>query len=221
MSDDLKILVTAGPTREAIDPVRFISNYSTGKMGYALVSAALEFSKKVFLISGPVDLPVPDNVDFFKINSAEEMRNCVLNLFPKIDILIMAAAVCDFRVLEIAGHKIKKEEAEELNLKLVRNTDILDEVGKKKERQLLVGFAAESKDLINNAQNKLTKKNLDIIIANDITKEGSGFAADTNKVTLIYKDGQLEELETMPKKDLAPIILERIYKYRRVLTKKD
>lgn len=210
MQSKLKILVTAGPTREPIDPVRYITNYSTGKMGYALAKAAIPKFEEVFLVSGPSNLPAPEYVHFFPVSSAAEMKTAVLNLFSKVDVVIMAAAVADYRVSEIKEHKIKKEGKSDLVLTLVKNPDILSELGKKKEKQFLVGFAAESENLIDNALKKMQAKQLDMIIANNISEEGSGFAYDTNIATILNSDGTQYSLDKMPKEEMAQIIIDYI-----------
>lgn len=211
MSTNLKILVTAGPTRESIDPVRYISNHSSGKMGYAIAAAAAKYTKDIFLISGPVAIEVPKDVYLFKVNSAIEMETSALSLYPRMDIVIMTAAVCDYRAASFSDNKIKKTGADTLTLTLVKNPDILASMGEKKEKQFLVGFAAETENLKANALEKLKNKNLDMIIANDVTKAGAGFGSDTNKVTIFSKDGDEKEFPLMPKKELAEEIMKYIF----------
>ncbi|MDR3564858.1 MAG: bifunctional phosphopantothenoylcysteine decarboxylase/phosphopantothenate--cysteine ligase CoaBC [Negativicutes bacterium] len=204
-----KILVTAGGTREPLDPVRFLGNRSSGKMGYALARAAAARGAQVVLVSGPTGLPQPAGVSLRKVETAAEMRQAVLAEFGDCDIVIKAAAVADYRPMEICEHKIKKQN-ETLTLVLERTPDILAELGRLKSRQLLVGFAAETRELLAAAKEKLTRKNLDLIVANDVTQPGAGFNADTNIVKLLYRDGRVEELPQMTKEVLAGIILDKI-----------
>ena len=208
----LNILVTAAGTREPIDPVRYIGNRSSGKMGYAIAEAARDLGANVTLISGPSALPPLAGVNFFKVESARDMRSLVLENFPESQIVIKAAAVADYRVKNVADHKIKKND-EELTLVLEKNPDILKELGQKKQKgQVLVGFAAETQNLIQYAQSKLEKKNLDMIVANDVSKPQAGFNVDTNLIKLLKRDGSIEELPLMSKKDLAYIILNHVMK---------
>lgn len=208
----LNILVTAAGTREPIDPVRYIGNRSSGKMGYAIAEAARDLGANVTLISGPSALPPLPGVNFFKVESARDMRSLVLENFPESQIVIKAAAVADYRVKNVADHKIKKND-EELTLVLEKNPDILKELGQKKQKgQVLVGFAAETQNLIQYAQSKLEKKNLDMIVANDVSKPQAGFNVDTNLIKLLKRDGSIEELPLMSKKDLAYIILNHVMK---------
>jgi len=207
----LKLLVTAGPTIEAMDPVRYISNRSTGKMGYALARVAAMRGASVTLVSGPTSLPPPHSVKFLGVKSAEEMKEAVFDCLGDIDVIIKAAAVSDYRPREISAQKIKKGAAS-LSIDLVKNPDILSELGKAKADSdyILVGFAAETEDILTNAMEKLRDKNLDIIIVNDITREDSGFKSDTNLVKIIYRDGSKEELPLMSKDEVAGQILDRI-----------
>lgn len=208
----LNVLVTAAGTREPIDPVRYIGNRSSGKMGYAIAEAARDLGANVTLISGPSALPPLTGVNFFKVESARDMRHLVLENFPESQIVIKAAAVADYRVKNVADHKIKKND-EELTLVLEKNPDILKELGQKKQKgQVLVGFAAETQNLIQYAQSKLEKKNLDMIVANDVSKPQAGFNVDTNLIKLLKRDGSIEELPLMSKKDLAYIILNHVMK---------
>lgn len=208
----VNILVTAAGTREPIDPVRYIGNRSSGKMGYAIAEAARDFGANVTLISGPSALTPLAGVNFFKVESARDMRRLVLENFPESQIVIKAAAVADYRVKNVADHKIKKND-EELTLVLEKNPDILKELGQKKQKgQVLVGFAAETQNLIQYAQSKLEKKNLDMIVANDVSKPQAGFNVDTNLIKLLKRDGSIEELPLMSKKDLAYIILNHVMK---------
>lgn len=210
MSNNLKILITAGPTREALDPVRYLSNYSTGKMGYAMAAAAAKYSKDVFLISGPVSIEPPSDVYLFKVNSAVEMETSALSLFPRMDIVIMTAAVCDYRAANFSDNKIKKSGSDTLTLTLVKNPDILASMGEKKENQFLIGFAAETENLKENAVDKLENKNLDMIVANDVTSSDAGFGADTNRVVIFDKNGETE-FPLMPKTELAEKIMEYVF----------
>lgn len=208
----INILVTAAGTREPIDPVRYIGNRSSGKMGYAIAEAARDLGANVTLISGPSALTPLAGVNFFKVESARDMRRLVLENFPESQIVIKAAAVADYRVKNVADHKIKKND-EELTLVLEKNPDILKELGQKKQKgQVLVGFAAETQNLIQYAQSKLEKKNLDMIVANDVSKPQAGFNVDTNLIKLLKRDGSIEELPLMSKKDLAYIILNHVMK---------
>ena len=203
-----RILVTAGPTREPFDPVRFITNYSSGKMGYALAIVARRRGAAVTLISGPTVLPVPSGVDFIPVSSALEMREAVMQHLKTADMVIKSAAVADFRPSTRADDKIKKKSGP-LTLTLERNPDILAEIGKKKEGRILIGFAMESEDLVENAKAKLIKKNLDLIVANDVKQSGAGFQTDTNIVKIIDRAGGIEELPLMDKMEVAARILDR------------
>lgn len=207
----LRILVTAGPTVEPIDPVRYISNRSTGKMGYALARAARRRGALVTLVSGPTTLGPPYGVIFRGVRTAEEMRQAVFENLQNCDIVIKAAAVSDYRPKESAHKKIKKGPAS-ISLDLVKNPDILALLGdmKKKSPCILVGFAAETQDLLDNATEKLRGKNLDMIVANDVSRDDAGFGADTNIVKLIYEDGRVEESPLMTKDEVADLILDRI-----------
>jgi phosphopantothenoylcysteine decarboxylase / phosphopantothenate---cysteine ligase len=204
------LLVTAGPTREELDPVRYLSNYSSGKMGYAIARAARLRGARVLLISGPTCLPVPAGVECQQVSSALQMRAATLAHLDAATIVIKAAAVADYRPVQRAATKIKKGKAEELTLQLEKNPDILAELGQKKEGRLLVGFAAETSDLVEHARRKLQEKRLDLIVANDVTVPGAGFEVDTNIVRLLYADGRHEELPQMSKEDLAHRLLDRI-----------
>lgn len=212
----LSILITAGPTIEPIDPVRYITNRSTGKMGYALARAAWRRGASVKLVSGPATVNPPYGVSLFRVKTAEEMRQAVLKHCTDCDIIIKAAAVSDYRPEESARHKIKKG-ADCINLELVKNPDILAELGSKKEESpcILVGFAAETEELIGNAREKLKAKNLDMIIANDVSRDDAGFEADTNEIKLIFSDGRLEDTSLMTKDEVADLILDRIKSLKR------
>jgi len=207
------ILITAGGTREPIDPVRFIGNHSSGKMGYALAEAARDRGAAVTLISTPVGLPAPLGVKVQTVQTALEMAGAVMEHIAGVDALIMAAAVADYRPDQAAGQKIKKEAQQELTLHLVRNPDILAQAAEwrgVRRHPLLIGFAAETQDLLSHAQAKLQRKKLDMIVANDITAAGSGFGSDTNQVTLLSSDGSMEVLPVLPKLEVAHHILDRL-----------
>lgn len=209
-----KVVVTAGGTREAIDPVRFVSNYSSGKMGYAVAEAARDRGAAVTLIT-TVSLPAPFNVEVIQVASAQEMLEAVLTSTREADLLVMAAAVADFRPKTAAEQKIKKQDdTTGLRLELVRNPDILAEVAKQKSAgygpRVTVGFAAETEELLTNAKSKLERKKLDLIAANDVTATDAGFAVDTNRVTLIASDGSIEELPLLSKIEVAEAILEKV-----------
>lgn len=203
------VLITAGPTEEPIDPVRFITNRSSGKMGFALARIARRRGAEVILISGPTALPAPQNVKFISVHSAAQMREAVLANLGNASILLMAAAVSDYRPRQMAPGKIKKSEGE-MVLTLERNPDILSEAGKRKDHRIRVGFAAETENLLQNAQSKLMEKNLDLIVANDVTLPGAGFEVDTNIVKFLDRSGKVEELPLMTKEELADRILDRV-----------
>ena len=207
----LRILVTAGATLEPLDPVRYMSNRSSGKMGYALARAASMRGAKVTLVSGPTALKPPRDVALSRVKTAEEMRRAVLAECQQYDVIIKAAAVLDWRPKETAAHKIKKGSGVQ-TLELVENPDILAELGcsRGNRRCVLVGFAAETQDLVANAQEKLKKKNLDLIVVNDVSREDAGFEADTNAVKIVYRDGPMEELPLMPKQEVADQLLDRV-----------
>ncbi|MBU8902566.1 MAG: bifunctional phosphopantothenoylcysteine decarboxylase/phosphopantothenate--cysteine ligase CoaBC [Victivallales bacterium] len=206
----MKILISAGPTREKIDIIRFISNRSSGKMGYALAAIAAESDAEVVLVSGPVNLNVSDNVRLIKVESAAEMAKAVYLEAPDADLVIMAAAVADFTPKQVCDHKIKKTSGN-LTIDLKPTEDILLNLGKNKpEGQVLVGFAAESENLLANAQDKMQRKNLDWIAANDISKKDRGFASDSNAVTLLSKDGKQIEIAMDSKKNIAKQIIKII-----------
>ncbi len=206
--------MTAGPTREELDPVRYLSNRSSGKMGYALARAARARGARVILVSGPTALTPPAGVETLQVSSAAEMHQVVMGRLEEATIIVKAAAVADYRPARRAGSKVKKDGAD-LILELVANADILAELGKLKGERLLVGFAAETDDLAANATKKLTAKNLDLIVANDVTQPGAGFDVDTNIVRLIYRDGRQQALPQQSKERLAHAILERIAELRR------
>ncbi len=204
-----RILITAGPTREPFDPVRFVSNYSSGKMGYALATAARRRGAEVVLVSGPTALDPPAGVQFVPVSSAVEMRSAVMDRLQGATVVIKAAAVADYRPAARAETKIKKK-AGNLQIELERNPDIIAEIGRKKGGRILVGFAMETEDLIENAKKKLQAKNMDLVVANDLTTAGAGFQGDTNLVKIIGRDGSIEELPLMDKIDCADRILDRV-----------
>jgi len=204
-----RVLVTAGPTRESIDPVRFISNPSSGKMGYAIARAAEHRGGIVTLITGPTNLLEPNGIDVYRTYSAEEMFESVFIHAEQSDIIIKTAAVGDYRPIEFSEHKIKKN-ADEIVLTLGKTRDILKELGKRKKGQVLVGFAAETRDLNENSEKKLAEKNLDMIAGNLIGPSDSGFDSDTNRVTLFHRDGSNEVLPLMEKEAVAHLILDRV-----------
>lgn len=204
------VLVTAGPTQEPLDPVRFLSNRSSGRMGFAIAQAARDRGAHVLLVSGPTSLPTPPGVTRTDVTTAEEMLHAVLGQLDATTILIMAAAVADYRPSTHAPKKMKKQES--LTVELLRNPDILAEAGRQKESRILVGFAAETEDLVSNAREKLQKKHLDLIVANDIRV---GFGGETTRVTILDRQGQVEELPELSKREVAHQILDRVVAVRR------
>ncbi|HJV35320.1 bifunctional phosphopantothenoylcysteine decarboxylase/phosphopantothenate--cysteine ligase CoaBC [Geomonas sp.] len=204
-----RVLVTAGPTLEEIDPVRYISNHSSGKMGYAIARQARLRGAEVTLVTGPTALSVPCGVKVIRVESALQMRDAVVKAVEETDIVIKAAAVADYRPKLRAGMKVKKNAAE-LAIELEKNPDILSEIGARKGNRVLVGFAAETQDLLGNAKSKLEKKNLDMVVANDVSQVGAGFNVDTNIVKMLFADGRVEELPIMGKDEVAGIILDRV-----------
>ena len=211
----VRLLVTAGGTREAIDPVRYIGNRSSGKMGYAIAAVAAERGAEVILVSGPVSLAAPTGVTRVSVESALEMRDAVLAAFSTVDIVIKAAAVADYRPDVVAEQKIKKQSSN-MTVNLIKNPDILAELGSSKSSQFLVGFAAETQDLAKNATEKLRRKNLDMLVANDVTQAGAGFESETNIVKVFYQDGVSEELPQMSKRELAAVLLDRVQQKRKM-----
>lgn len=205
---DKTVLVTAGGTEEPLDGVRFLSNRSSGKMGYALAEAAARRGAAVTLVSAPSHLPPPAVAEFVAVRTAAEMTKAVFDRFERVDAVIMAAAVSDYRFVESAAGKIKKS-ARPLSLTLEATTDILYELGKQRDKQLLIGFAAETADLIARARRKLSEKNLDLIIANDVGKLISGFDSDDNEATLVTNDSEIP-LPLMSKREMAEIIIDRL-----------
>ncbi len=213
-----RIMVTAGPTQEFIDPVRCITNRSSGKMGYALAKIARRRGADVILVAGRTDLPRLPGVEVIDVVTATEMRNVVMARHASCSVVIKAAAVADFRSKALRRNKIKKKPGEEeVTLELERNPDILQELGQVKEDTVLVGFAAESENIVQNAQEKLKRKNLDLVVANDITKQGIGFGSDENEVTIISASGRARHVPKLSKEEVAHVILDTV---KRVLKKK-
>lgn len=210
------ILISAGPTCEDLDPVRYITNRSSGKMGFAIAEAAARRGAKVILVSGPVNLETPAGVERVDVRSAQEMYRAVVDRFAEASIAILAAAVADYRPVERRSEKIKKGNAP-LEISLEPTTDILAEVAKKKGRRIVVGFAAETDQVAENARKKLASKNADLIVANDVTAEGAGFDQDTNVVTLFSCDGRDLALPKLAKSEVAQRILDEVVRLRAVL----
>ena len=210
-----RILVSAGPTQEPIDPVRFISNRSSGKMGYAIAEAAQARGAQVILVTGPTALPTPRGVEVISVATAEEMTKALSARLAWSTVVIMAAAVADFRPTHPASHKMQKQGRASQTLDLERTTDILAFLSAQRTTQLMVGFAAETNDLIAHAKNKLTAKGLDLIVANDVTIEGAGFGSEQNIATLIDRLGTMTALPLMPKRALADAILDRAHELLR------
>jgi phosphopantothenoylcysteine decarboxylase/phosphopantothenate--cysteine ligase len=197
-------LITAGPTQEPLDPLRYISNYSSGKMGYALASISRDRGAEVILVSGPTSLPAPEGVKTVRVKTALEMRKAVLKFFKKADVVIKSAAVVDYRAKRKSEKKIKA--GENLKIELLRNPDILKELGKQKEKKILVGFSLETEDLIVRARAKLKEKNLDLIVANDI----SAFGSETTQASIITKEGKTIKLPRLSKEEVAEKIIDYI-----------
>jgi phosphopantothenoylcysteine decarboxylase / phosphopantothenate---cysteine ligase len=209
-----KIIITAGPTQEPLDPVRFISNRSSGKMGYALAKAAQRRGAQVILISGPSHLTPPRKIKVLRVKTAFEMREAILGEFQSATIVIKTAAVADYRPRVIENKKVRKGEPF-ITIEMEQNPDILKELGEIKGDKILIGFAAETDELVKNAQEKLRVKNLDFIIANDVSQEGSGFDADANQVKIIDQKGGIEDLPLLPKEMVAETILDRLRDLKR------
>lgn len=207
------VLISAGPTNSSIDPVRFITNRSTGKMGYFLAEEARDRGANVILVSGPTNLNPPKGVKVINVITNEEMKNAILENYDNSDIVIKSAAVADYKIKNYSNEKIKKGD-EDLVLTFVRDNDILKILGENKKHQILVGFAAESNDVVKNARKKIAKKNLDFIVANDITSSDTGFASDDNKVIILSKDGEEIYLEKMSKRKVASKIFDTILRKR-------
>jgi len=207
--EGINVLVTAGPTVERIDPVRFFTNRSTGKMGYALAEQAAKFGASVTLVTGPTNLEYPKGVQVVQIESAQQMLEAVMQRYHEADVVIKSAAVADYRPKHVFDQKMKKQPGEAV-LELERTTDILRTLGERKEHQLLVGFAAETEQVDEYAQKKLASKNLDMIVANNVTTEGAGFGTNTNIVTLYKRSGESKELPILSKHDVAIEVLKEV-----------
>lgn len=206
-----KVLVTAGPTQESLDPVRYLTNHSSGKMGYEIAKTARDLGADVTLMSGPVDLPKPFGIKMLYFTTANDLYALIKEILPHYDYIIKAAAIGDYRAKDIAMHKIKKQE-DTLNITLIKNPDILKYIGEhKREHQIVCGFAMETQNLLENATQKLKSKNCDLLVANNLTVEGAGFKNDTNVATIITKD-TYRDYELMSKKELAKVILETMMK---------
>ncbi len=201
-----KVLITAGPTREQVDPVRYFTNYSSGKMGYAIARAAAEMGASVTLVSGPTALDKPAGVKFISVESTDEMFHAVMKEYPEMDLVIKSAAVADYTPRIKYGEKVKKKN-ESWSVEMEKTTDILSVLGEKKERQVLVGFAAETGNLEGYALDKLKRKNLDMIVANNVAQEGAGFTVDTNRVVIYKKDGSAKEYPLLSKDKVAQEVL--------------
>jgi len=208
------VIVTAGPTHEPIDPVRYLTNRSTGKMGYAIAQEAANRGAQTILVSGPTALTAPRGVEVIQVETALQMRAAMLDHLPKATVVIKAAAVSDYRLSKPSTSKLKKSEKSH-TLELVPNPDILKEIGAQKGARIVVGFAAETGDLLRQAERKLKEKNLDLIVVNDIGAEGAGFSHDTNVVSILDLDGGVEELPLLPKRQVARRILDRVVLLRR------
>lgn len=210
-----KLVITAGPTREAIDPVRYLSNYSSGKMGYALAQAAVDAGAQVVLISGPTNLPAPSRVKVVPVVSAEQMHKATMENLGGCDLFIAAAAVADYRPRQIAEQKLKKNQSEQMTIELVKNRDIVADVAALTDKPFTVGFAAESENLVEYARGKLQRKNLDVIIANDISSEGIGFNSDDNAVTVIDAGSEIhigQRNKNQLARELIALLAEKIRK---------
>ena len=217
----LKVLVTAAGTREPIDPVRFVGNRSSGKMGYAVAEIAASRGAEVILVSGPSALKPPANVKTINVETTNEMLEACLAAYDDVDIVIKAAAVADYRPRDVAEQKIKKKNDDAMTVVMDKNPDILKTLGSKKTHQVLIGFAAETQNLLDNAHEKVVKKNLDMIVANDVTMQNAGFNADTNIVKLLYANGDLKSLDCLPKLEVARIILDEALKIRAARNKEN
>ncbi len=204
-----KVIVTAGPTIEPLDPVRYMTNHSSGKMGYAIAREAQRRGAEVILVSGPVNLDPPMGVEVIRINTTKEMLCAIERHFDTCHVLIKAAAPLDYRPITVSEHKIKKEK-DEIEFKFTKNPDIAAHFGKLKKDQIIVGFAAETENIIDNAKKKIEKKNLDFIVANNVLAENTGFKSDTNIVTIIDKDGTTKEYPLMKKEEVAKAIIDKI-----------
>lgn len=211
-----KVLVTAGPTQEALDPVRYLTNRSSGKMGYAIAEQAARLGAQVTLVSGPVSLAPPEHVQLIQVTSAQDMYAAVLQEFPLCDVVFKAAAVVDYKPLNSAVQKIKKND-DNMVLSLKKTKDILGELGQQKDKQILVGFAAETENVDQYAQQKLIKKNADFIVANDVTAQGAGFDTDTNVVTIYHRSGHKQELPVLSKTSVALELLKAVKAHQQTL----
>ncbi|EJL21618.1 bifunctional phosphopantothenoylcysteine decarboxylase/phosphopantothenate--cysteine ligase CoaBC [Brevibacillus sp. BC25] len=206
---DKHVLITAGPTREKIDPVRYITNHASGKMGYAIAEAARDRGAKVTLISGPTALARPDGVEFIAVESVQEMFDAVMEQLPDCDIVVKSAAVSDYRPKHVAEHKMKKGDGP-LDLALEKAPDILKTIGERKTKQFVVGFAAETQNVLQHAQSKLERKNLDMIVANNVLLEGAGMGSDTNIVTLLTRGGEQLALDKLSKRAVADKLFDAV-----------
>lgn len=204
-----RILITAGPTREKVDPVRFMTNFSSGKMGYAIAEVAANLGADVILVSGPTALNPPLHVTTVQVESAQDMLEVVLQHYQNVDVVIKTAAVADYRPKYVHENKMKKQNGDAV-IELERTVDILKTLGQKKDKQLLIGFAAETTNVEEYATKKLREKNADMIVANDVKAQGAGFGTDTNIVTMYRKDGKVIELPLLMKKEVAREILKQI-----------
>jgi phosphopantothenoylcysteine decarboxylase / phosphopantothenate---cysteine ligase len=219
--EGLRVLVTAGPTEEPLDPVRFLTNKSSGKMGVAVARRAAARGASVTLVAGPLKTPPPREARHIPVRTAREMSDAVLRCFPETDVVIKAAAVADFRPASEQAGKMKKDEMG-LSISLVKNPDILKMLGQQKRQdQILVGFAAETHSALHHARKKLKEKNADMLVLNDVSKPGAGFDTDTNIVTFLFRNGQEEEMDMMSKDDVADAILDRILRLRQPSAGKD
>ena len=216
----MRFVVTAGPTREAIDPVRFISNRSSGKMGYAIAEAAIARGHEVTLISGPASIAPPPRAKFISITTADQLHDAVHRAVSACDVLVMCAAVSDYKPAAPAARKMKKRKLP-FALKLIPTRDILASLSRENRRYLVVGFAAETHDLENNAKKKLRKKNCDIIVANDVSRSDSGMESEENEVVIFFRDGESEKISRASKKIIARELVKKISKmFEKRLTKK-
>jgi phosphopantothenoylcysteine decarboxylase/phosphopantothenate--cysteine ligase len=211
--DGETVLVTAGPTEEPLDPVRFISNRSSGKMGYALAQAAAQRGARVILVSGPVQLPEPAGVQVIHVRTAVEMRNAVMEHLAETSIIVKSAAVADYHLSRVPQHKVKKTSAR-MSLDLDPTPDILAELGQKKGDRLLIGFAAETENLTESARQKLKTKNCDMVVANLVNQEGTGFESDQNEVVLVLRTGETIPIARAPKREIADRIFDQVTKLR-------
>src|SRR5699024_1717594 len=214
---DQKIVITAGPTIEPIDPVRYMTNYSSGEMGYSLAEEAVKRGAEVELVSGPTNLKPQKEDETININTTQEMLDTIEDIFDECDVLIKSAAPADYKSETIEKNKIKKKSGKDdkLNISMIPNPDIAEHFGRKKTDQIVVGFAAESENLIENSKSKLQNKNLDFIVANDIRQKGAGFGADTNIVTIIDDKEKIENYSQMDKREVANVILDKISAMRK------